>query len=57
MPAWRTEETWIHHVVVQHPSVVSFLFLDVIILVAATTLTAAQATQVIDGILTTYILT
>lgn len=43
--------------VVQHPSVVAFLFLDVIILVAATTLTVAQATQVIDGILTIYILT
>lgn len=52
MPAWRTEETWIHHVVVQHPSVVAFLFLDVIILVAATTLTVAQATQIARNITT-----
>lgn len=53
LPGLRTEESWIRRVVVQYPSIVAFLFVDVIILIAVTTLTTAQATQVIDGTLTT----
>lgn len=40
------KEAWIQHVVVGHPGVVVFLVFDMIILIAATTLTAAQASQV-----------
>lgn len=42
------EESWIRYVVVQHPGVVAFLVLDVIVFIAATTLTTAQASQVMD---------
>lgn len=45
--ALQTGETWFHHVVVHYPGVVTFLFLDALIFVAATTLTIAQASQVI----------
>lgn len=44
----HSEERWIHYVVVQHPGVVAFFVLDIIILIAATTLTTAQASQVFD---------
>lgn len=47
-PALLTEETWVHHVVVQHPGVVAFLFMDLIILLASTILTTSQASQVIN---------
>ncbi|KAK9286266.1 hypothetical protein L1049_014654 [Liquidambar formosana] len=52
LPALPSEETWIHHVVVQHPGVVTFLVLDTIILIAATTLTTAQASQIARNITT-----
>lgn len=42
-----TEETWVHRVVIQHPGVVAFLLVDIIILIVATVLTTAQASQVI----------
>lgn len=45
--ALPTGETWFHHVVVHYPGVVTFLFLDAVIFIAATTLTVAQASQVI----------
>lgn len=44
----HSEETWIHHVLVQHPGVVAFLFFDSVVLTAAATLTTVQASQVID---------
>ncbi|XP_065616880.1 probable protein S-acyltransferase 23 isoform X2 [Quercus suber] len=44
-PVLPTEETWIHYVAVQHPGVVAFLLLDMIILLAATILTTSQASQ------------
>lgn len=47
-PVLPTEETWIHHVIVQHPGGVSFLLVDIIILLAATILTVSQASQVIQ---------
>lgn len=47
-PSLLTEETWVHHVVVQHPGVVAFLLVDFIILFASTILTTSQASQVID---------
>lgn len=47
-PTLPTEETWIHHVVVQHSGVVAFLVMDMILLMASVTLTTAQASQVID---------
>ncbi|GMY38890.1 probable protein S-acyltransferase 23 isoform X2 [Fagus crenata] len=51
-PALPTEETWIHHVVVQHPGVVAFLLLDMITLLAGTILTTSQATQIARNITT-----
>jgi hypothetical protein len=44
-PALPIEETWVHHVVVQHPGVVAFLFMDLILLLASTILTTSQASQ------------
>ncbi|XP_041011630.1 probable protein S-acyltransferase 23 isoform X2 [Juglans microcarpa x Juglans regia] len=51
-PVLPTEETWIHHVVVQHPGGVAFLLVDIIIFLAATVLTVSQATQVARNITT-----
>ncbi|KAJ9175028.1 hypothetical protein P3X46_013615 [Hevea brasiliensis] len=48
----HTEGRWIHYVVVQHPGVVTFLVLDMIIFIAATTLTIAQASQIARNITT-----
>ncbi|XP_061968985.1 probable protein S-acyltransferase 23 [Populus nigra] len=48
----HNEESWIRYVVVQHPGVVAFLFLDVIVFIAATTLTTAQASQIARNITT-----
>ncbi|NP_001295695.1 probable protein S-acyltransferase 23 [Jatropha curcas] len=45
-------ERWMHYVVVQHLGVVAFLVLDMIIFVAATTLTTAQASQIARNITT-----
>jgi palmitoyltransferase len=44
----QIEESWIRYVVVHHPGVVAFFVLDVIVFIAATTLTTAQASQVMD---------
>ncbi|TQD70573.1 hypothetical protein C1H46_043895 [Malus baccata] len=52
LPGLQTEETWIRRVVVQYLSIVAFLFVDIIILIAATTLTMAQATQIARNITT-----
>ncbi|XP_009368343.1 probable protein S-acyltransferase 23 isoform X1 [Pyrus x bretschneideri] len=52
LPGLQTEETWIRRVVVQYPSIVAFLFVDIIILIYATTLTTAQATQIARNITT-----
>lgn len=52
IPPLPTEETWMHHVVVQHPGVVVFLALDIVILIAATTLTTIQASQIARNITT-----
>ncbi|KAM2988733.1 hypothetical protein FF2_002792 [Malus domestica] len=52
LPGLQTEETWTCRVVVQYPSIVAFLFVDIIILIAATTLTKAQATQIARNITT-----
>ncbi|KAE8008259.1 hypothetical protein FH972_004789 [Carpinus fangiana] len=51
-PNILTEETWVHHVVVQHPGVVAFLLLDFIILLACTILTTSQASQIARNITT-----
>ncbi|KAL9404680.1 hypothetical protein Peur_001652 [Populus x canadensis] len=48
----HNEESWIRYVVVQHPGVVAFLLLDVIVFIAATTLTTAQASQIARNITT-----
>ncbi|KAF8404780.1 hypothetical protein HHK36_009669 [Tetracentron sinense] len=52
LPAIPTAETWIHHVIVQHPGVVAFLVMDAIILISATTLTVAQIFQIARNITT-----
>lgn len=46
------EESWIRYVVVHHPGVVAFLVLDVVVFIAATTLTTAQASQIARNITT-----
>ncbi|KAM5548530.1 hypothetical protein ABKV19_000105 [Rosa sericea] len=51
VPTWQTEEIWIHHVIVQYPILVAFLCIDIIIMISTTTLTVAQASQVMDTIL------
>lgn len=48
----QIEESWIRYVVVHHPGVVAFLVLDVIVFIAATTLTTAQASQIARNITT-----
>ncbi|CAK9315668.1 unnamed protein product [Citrullus colocynthis] len=50
--ALPTGETWFHHVVVHYPGVITFLFLDAVIFIAATTLTVAQASQIARNITT-----
>ncbi|KAK1567585.1 hypothetical protein Q3G72_013894 [Acer saccharum] len=52
IPPLPTEETWMHHVVVQHPGAVVFLALDIVILIAATTLTTIQVSQIARNITT-----
>ncbi|PRQ24131.1 putative protein S-acyltransferase [Rosa chinensis] len=52
VPAWQTEEIWIHHVIVQYPSLVAFLCIDIIIMISTTTLTTAQASQIARNITT-----
>nr|XP_043623013.1 probable protein S-acyltransferase 23 [Erigeron canadensis] len=46
IPALQNEESWIHHVVFQHPGVAVFLFIDSFILLAAGTLFVVQAYQI-----------
>lgn len=48
----QIEESWIRYVVVHHPGVVAFFVLDVIVFIAATTLTTAQASQIARNITT-----
>ncbi|XP_031382603.1 probable protein S-acyltransferase 23 isoform X1 [Punica granatum] len=45
-------ESWIRHVVFQNPGLAVFLVLDLVILIAATTLTASQASQIARNITT-----
>lgn len=45
-------ETWIHHVVVQHPGAFTFLLVDACIVLSAATLTISQATQISRNITT-----
>ncbi|EOX97299.1 Palmitoyltransferase TIP1, putative isoform 1 [Theobroma cacao] len=51
-PALPADETWIHHVIIHHPGIVVFLILDAIVLIAATTLTTVQASQIARNITT-----
>lgn len=44
--ATENGELWIHHIVFQHPGLVAFVGVDMVILLAALSLTIAQATQV-----------
>ncbi|XVE67379.1 hypothetical protein DITRI_Ditri08aG0155500 [Diplodiscus trichospermus] len=52
VPALAAGETWIHHVIVHCPGLVAFLILDAILLIAATTLTTIQASQIARNITT-----
>ncbi|KAF5206561.1 S-acyltransferase [Thalictrum thalictroides] len=52
LPTMPTSETWIHHVVVEHPGAVTFLLVDTIIAISAATLTISQATQISRNITT-----
>lgn len=46
MPTLPSEGSWIHHMIIQYPGIVAFLLGDIIVLIACTTLTTAQASQV-----------
>lgn len=46
VPALPAEGTWIHNVIVEHPGVGVFLLMDIVVLIAGTTLTTMQASQV-----------
>ncbi|KAI3786261.1 hypothetical protein L1987_39822 [Smallanthus sonchifolius] len=48
----KSEESWIHHVVFQHPGAAAFLFFDFFILLAAGTLFLIQAYQISRNITT-----
>lgn len=50
--ALSTEELWIHYVAFQYPGVVVFLVVDIVVLIAAATLTIAQASQIARNITT-----
>ncbi|KAF7803806.1 putative protein S-acyltransferase 23 isoform X1 [Senna tora] len=50
--ALPTGETWIHHVLVQHPGAVVFLVLDTVIFIAAVSLTINQASMIARNITT-----
>ncbi|WRX16449.1 Palmitoyltransferase [Theobroma cacao] len=50
IPALPADETWIHHVIVHHPGIIAFLILDAIVLIAATTLTTVQVSQIARNI-------
>ncbi|XP_015892573.1 probable protein S-acyltransferase 23 isoform X2 [Ziziphus jujuba] len=52
VPALPAEGSWIHQVIVQYPAIVTFLVGDVVILIAATTLTTVQAYQIARNITT-----
>lgn len=52
IPAMQTEESWIHHVVVQNPGAVAFLAIDSLILLAAVTLLTIQVSQIARNITT-----
>ncbi|XP_010939302.1 probable protein S-acyltransferase 23 [Elaeis guineensis] len=51
-PKIPSSETWIHHMVTEHPGAVTFLVLDVFVLSGAFTLTVAQATQIARNVTT-----
>ncbi|GMH23689.1 hypothetical protein Nepgr_025532 [Nepenthes gracilis] len=52
VPRIPTDETWLHHVLFNHPGIVAFLALDIIIFISATTLMTVQATQIARNITT-----
>ncbi|KAI9120337.1 hypothetical protein K1719_007370 [Acacia pycnantha] len=45
-------ETWIHHMLVQHPGAIAFLVLDTFIFIAAVTLTLTQTSMIARNITT-----
>ncbi|KAK9053429.1 hypothetical protein SSX86_030063 [Deinandra increscens subsp. villosa] len=52
VPALQSEESWIRHVVFQHPGAAAFIFIDLLILLAAGTLFLIQAYQISRNITT-----
>ncbi|XP_024966967.1 probable protein S-acyltransferase 23 isoform X1 [Cynara cardunculus var. scolymus] len=52
IPALQSEESWIHHVVFQHPGAAVFLFIDFLILIVAGTLILIQGYQISRNITT-----
>ncbi|KAJ9561226.1 hypothetical protein OSB04_006386 [Centaurea solstitialis] len=52
IPTLQSEESWIHHVVFQHPGSAVFLFIDFLILIVAGTLFVIQAYQISRNITT-----
>ncbi|KAF3435835.1 hypothetical protein FNV43_RR22927 [Rhamnella rubrinervis] len=52
MPALPSEGTWIRGMVVHYPGIVAFLLVDIVVLIAGTTLTMVQASQIARNITT-----
>ncbi|XP_071697139.1 probable protein S-acyltransferase 23 isoform X2 [Rutidosis leptorrhynchoides] len=52
VPTLQSQESWIFHVVFQHPGAAAFLFIDAFILLAAGTLISVQAYQICRNITT-----
>lgn len=51
-PVLQADEIWIHHVVVQHPGAIVFMFVDTTILISCFTLLTAQLYQISRNITT-----
>ncbi|XP_016486204.1 putative protein S-acyltransferase 23 isoform X2 [Nicotiana tabacum] len=52
VPSLVDDESWLHHVVFAYPGVITFLFMDGVILIAAVTLCVVQISQIARNITT-----
>ncbi|XP_016506745.1 putative protein S-acyltransferase 23 isoform X1 [Nicotiana tabacum] len=52
VPSLVDDESWLHHVVFAYPSIIAFLFMDGVILIAAVTLCVVQISQIARNITT-----
>ncbi|KAL2537136.1 putative protein S-acyltransferase 23 [Forsythia ovata] len=52
IPALRTGETWLHHMIFNYPGLISFLVMDAAIFISTATLLTVQASQIARNITT-----